>query len=411
MATKTRRNRGKRGSRPKAEVKEPTRGARGNGNPSVATDLPELSSLTDLPCLTDLRVSSEQREAYEQVCDRLAGEGIADNELRLGCVVRLDRGFPAVMCADGVMRAEFAARLTKGDSSRVAVGDWVCARAPRGHEMGLIQQILPRRSDLARWRGSNRGERQTLAANVDMVIAAQALGNSMPSSFERLARTAVVARDCGCELAVVLTKADRVEADELASAIVGVRDVLGDSTAIVASCAGHEAAEELAELREAALDAGARWGVDAVRELVVVRTVGIVLGESGAGKSTLLNALLGHEILATGAVRERDDRGRHTTVARRMVRLPDAGVLVDAPGLRSLPLVGHERGLALVFPELAEASRACRFRNCTHTHEPGCAIVEGLSQGRFTPVRARVYRALAAEMREHAAVLDADVVL
>ena len=97
----------------------------------------------------------------------------------------------------------------------------------------------------------------------------------------------------------------------------------------------------------------------------------MILGESGAGKSTLLNALLGHDTLATGGVRERDDQGRHTTVARVMVALPgDAGVIADAPGLRSLPLVGHERGLARAFPEIVEASRACRFGDCTHTHEP-----------------------------------------
>lgn len=99
-------------------------------------------------------------------------------------------------------------------------------------------------------------------------------------------------------------------------------------------------------------------------------TCSMILGESGAGKSTLLNTLLGHDALETGAVRARDDAGRHTTVARVMVKLPGScGVVADAPGLRSLPLVGHERGLARAFPEIVEASRGCRFNDCTHTHE------------------------------------------
>lgn len=151
--------------------------------------------------------------------------------------------------------------------------------------------------------------------------------------------------------------------------------------------------------------------MDAVRALVPEGIVAIVLGESGAGKSTLLNALLGREVLETGAVREADDMGRHTTVARRMVSLPGAGIVVDEPGLRSLPIVGHERGLAMVFPEIAEAARGCRFRDCTHTHEPGCGVRAGLEAGSFSPARLDCYLAIALEMRESAASLDPDVVI
>ena len=136
-----------------------------------------------------------------------------------------------------------------------------------------------------------------------------------------------------------------------------------------------------------------------------------MLGESGAGKSTLLNALLGTDVLETGKVRASDDAGRHTTVARRMVSVPGAGVIVDEPGLRSLPVVGHERGLSLVFPDINEAARECRFRDCTHSHEPGCAVLEGMEEGRFSTARAEAYLALASEMRENAGTLDPDIVL
>ena len=109
-------------------------------------------------------------------------------------------------------------------------------------------------------------------------------------------------------------------------------------------------------------------------------------------------------------MRERDDAGRHTTVARVMVSLGhDAGVIADAPGLRSLPLVGHERGLAKMFPEIVEAARACRFNDCTHTHEPGCAVCEGVEEGAIERIRLDEFLSLAREMRVSAQSLDPDI--
>lgn len=369
--------------------------------------LPALSSLTELPAFDELRATDEQQKAFEAVSTRLAvQEALLADELMMGCVVRLDRGFPAVMTALGVMRAEFATQLTKGDFSRVAVGDWVCLRVPENHEMALIQAILPRESDIARWKGGARGERQTLAANVDVVLVIQALGVE-PISCERIARSAVVARDCGAQVSVVLTKADRAGAQVLSQDVRMVREVLGpDVSLAVTASQGDERA-----LAEAVGELEALWGNDGVRALVPKGTTAIMLGESGAGKSTLLNALLGHEALETGAVRGRDDAGRHTTVTRRMVSLPDAGIIVDEPGLRSLPMVGHERGLAQVFPEISDAARGCRFRDCTHTHEPGCEVQAQFDAGAFSKVRLDTYLALAHEMRESATTLDPDVVI
>ena len=290
----------------------------------------------------------------------------------------------------------------------MAVGDWVLARVPAGHDMGLILQILPRASDIARWRGGSRGERQTLAANVGVVLVVQQLG-AVAISCERIARSAVIARDCGAGVAVVLTKADRAPSAVLTEDVSAVRDVLGEECGLVMTSSADGAEAERAEKDAGVL--GVAWGPAAVRSLVPAGTVAIVLGESGAGKSTLLNALLGHDVLETGAVRGSDDAGRHTTVARRMVSVPGGGVIVDEPGLRSLPIVGHERGLAAVFPEVADAARGCRFCDCTHTHEPGCQVRELLSEGRISQRRYDAYVALAAEMRESARTLDPDIVL
>ncbi len=371
--------------------------------------LPALSSLADLPAFSELAPSERQRSAFGQAAAQAARAlGCDVDEMALGCVVRLDRGFPAVVTKDALFRAEFSAHLTKGGDSRVAVGDWVLARVPAGHDMGLILEIFPRESDIARWRGGSRGERQTLAANVSIVLIVQQLGANV-ISCERVARSAVIARDCGAEVAVVLTKADRAPSAVLAEDVAAVRDVLGEGCKLVMTSSAGDAEAERAEKDAGPLSVP--WGLVAVRSLVPVGTVAIVLGESGAGKSTLLNALLGHDVLETGAVRGSDDAGRHTTVARRMVSVPGGGVIVDEPGLRSLPIVGHERGLAAVFPEVADAARGCRFCDCTHTHEPGCQVRELLAEGQISQRRYDAYVALAAEMRESARTLDPDIVL
>jgi ribosome biogenesis GTPase len=331
--------------------------------------------------------------------------GIDAGELFLACVVRLDRGFPAVVSAAGLMRAEFAANLSKASgpvggkddlgelaAGRVAVGDWVCLRVPSTHDKALICEIMPRTTEVARWRGGSRGQRQTLAANVDVVMVARALGAG-PIDCLRVARAAVVAADCGTRVAVVLTKADRVSEDELAEDLRRLCATLGDELPVVVTAASRGE------------------GADAVRALVPAGVTAIVLGESGAGKSTLLNLLLGQEALETGAVRESDDAGRHTTVARRMVAIPEAGIIVDEPGLRTLALAGHERGLAKVFPAIAAAARGCRFSDCTHTHEPGCAVREALAEGAFTQEALDTWISLATEMRAGADSLDPDIVL
>lgn len=379
--------------------------------------LPALSSLIDVPAYADLHPSASQQRAFTEVCERIQQtEQISSSELELACVVRLDRGYPALVSPTGLVRAEFSATLSKAksgrapqhktpDDYRVAVGDWVVLRHPAEHDKAVLEAVLPRESDIARWRGKARGEHQTLAANVDIVLIAQPI-SERPVLLDRIVRSAVVALDCGATPAVVLTKADRASSPEaLLQDVARVHDVLPD-VRIVATSAPHvEVAVDEDQLRAA----GATWGTKAVAALVAPGQKAIVLGESGAGKSTLLNALLGREVLETGAVRASDDAGRHTTVARRMVRLASGAILVDEPGLRSLPLIGHERGLTLCFPTIAEAAQACKFRDCTHTHEPGCGVLAACDEGAISVVQLEQYRALAAEMRESAQMLDPDV--
>ena len=386
----------------KAKVKKKSTGARakrdrrrkaatGAEAAIAAEEMPAIDSLEDVPSFGDLPVDDAQCAAFEAFC------AAADepNQMRLGCVVRLDRGFPLVVTADDMFRAEHAVGFAKarGDEEVLlpAVGDRVAVRVAPGHDMGVIERVLPRRTTFERWRGRARGEHQVLCSNVDTVLVVQALGAG-EVLLDRIARSLVLARDCGAEPVVVLTKADRCGAEELEEDFSRVRRLVGASVRVIVTSS--------AEGR----------GLDEVRAAVPAGTCAMILGESGAGKSTLLNALLGHEALATSGVRERDDQGRHTTVARVMVVLPgDAGVIADAPGLRSLPLVGHERGLARAFPEIVEAARACRFGDCTHTHEPGCAVREAEGAGEIDSLRLQTFLSLASSMRVSAQMLDPDV--
>ena len=365
----------------------------------VLATLPEVGELENVPSFYDVEATPAQREALSaargRIATRLGDE--AASCVELGCVVRLDRGFPLVACASTTLRCEHAPEFAKGASAEAGimptVGDWVAVAVPPEHDMGVIHEVLPRRNAFARWRGGRRGEFQTLAANLDRVIVVAALGEGeLP--LARIARSLVLARDCGVRPCVVLTKADRKASEaDLAHDVERVRRLAGEDAdvAVTSSIEGE--------------------GLDGVRALVPPTCVAMILGESGAGKSTLLNALLGADALATGAVRERDDMGRHTTVARMMVKVPGAGVICDAPGLRSLPLVGHERGLAKAFPEIAELAQTCRFRDCTHGSEPGCEVRRAADAGELDEVRLDAYLALADEMRASARTLDPDVVL
>ncbi len=364
---------------------------------AVIGELPKLDSLRDVPAFSDFTINDEQRAAFGEFVQTLRanGDDAAADSMRIGWVVRLDRGFPLVATDGLTLRAEHAVAFAKGADMLPAIGDCVAVRCDSGHDMGVIERVLPRRTVFERWRGKNRGERQVLAANVDTILVVQPLGSvrdTLQLVRDRIARSLVLIRDCGATPVVVLTKADRCDEDELATYRSEIERLGGSDTRVVVTSSLEGV------------------GMDEVRSCLPAGTCGMILGESGAGKSTLLNTLLGHEALATSGVRERDDMGRHTTVARVMVSLPEpCGVIADAPGLRSLPLVGHERGLARTFPEIVEAARACRFNDCTHTHEPGCAVREAVAAGEIDELRVEAFLSLTREMRVSAQSLDPDI--
>ena len=295
-----------------------------------------------------------------------AWAGALEDGLEPGRVTSLDRGYPLVNTASEELRAELATEIKKSDDSIVAVGDWVALRIPEGHEKAIIAQIMPRRVEIARVKRVGREKqvrRQVLAANVDLVFLCQSLtGEGL--DIRLAARQMTAACGCGARPVFVLTKADCVEPRQV-----------------------DDARAQLAQLAPSvpclAIASKLDQGVEEIRALIAPGMTALLLGESGVGKSTLVNALLGAEYMATSAVRASDDRGRHTTVARRIWKVPGGGLIIDAPGLRTLQIMDLEQALEAAFPDIVELSQGCKFSDCSHTHEPGCNVCGQVPQLRL----------------------------
>lgn len=279
---------------------------------------------------------------------------LADDSLVPARVVGVERGWCRVVTPS-------AERLLPVPG--MAVGDWV------GLDGDQIGEVLPRWSILGRL--GPEGERQALAVNIDLILIT-APGDRI--SLSRVERELVMAWDSGARPVVVLTKIDLAPpgvADQLTTRL-GAVDVV-ETSSLVGS------------------------GLDELRVLLVQPLTAALLGPSGAGKSTLINALLGENRLSVGAVREEDSRGRHTTSSRQLVALPSGGSVVDMPGLRSLGTDASEGAVAAAFPDIDELAADCRFSDCAHQVEPGCAVTEAAAHGGLDPARLDSYRKLLRE--------------
>jgi len=304
---------------------------------------------------------------------------LAESGLEPARVARVDRGLPLVATAAGLERAEPATHLVKtaGESaSRAVVGDWVALARPEGHDMPIIEAILPRHGAFARKDPGEETGEQVLIANVDVVFVVQALSGG-GINVGRLERELVLAWESGAIPVVILTKADKCEDLETERA--------------------H--AEEIAFGVDVIVESAVTGlGIDEVRARVPAGVTAALLGGSGVGKSTLVNRLVGHELQATKTVRETDDKGRHTTVARELVPLPDGGVLIDTPGMRALALWDAGEGMAAAFPDIEALAERCRFRDCNHVNEPGCAVIAAVATGELSERRLASYLRLSDEL-------------
>ena len=257
-----------------------------------------------------------------------------------------------------------------------AVGDWV-GFASSLHDGALrIDVVLPRRSSLTRRAAGSRVMVQVVAANVDVLFVATSLNGDL--NPRRLERYVAMGKESGAETVVLLTKSDLSDEGEAGAAQLS--EQLGVSVVALSGRTGE------------GLDAIATW-------LVPGRTVALV-GSSGVGKSTLLNRLAGEELMVTQEIREDDARGRHTTTHRELFRLPGGALLLDTPGMRELGLWDAEEGVDETFADLVALASRCRFADCSHRFEPGCAILAEVRAGRLDDARVKSYRRLSHEVAE-----------
>ena len=302
---------------------------------------------------------------------RAAYEEVADPSSLPGRVVRVDRISCVVAAPDGERIARFA--------ELPAVGDWVALAEDPDDQQLVITAVAPRWSALTR-HDADRERVQVLAANVDVVMISAP--GDRPSAA-RVERETVLGWESGAQPLVIVTKADIAPAgyvEELRARLVGVEVI--------------------------ATSAVSGLGVDHVAAALAPCRTAVMLGPSGAGKSTLINALLGEDRLATGAVRDDDRRGRHTTSSRELVVIPTGGVLIDTPGVRTLGLGSVEDGLDAAFADVVALAAQCRFGDCAHHGEPGCAVEAAVASGELDSTRLENYRHLESEIVGEGRVVD-----
>jgi ribosome biogenesis GTPase / thiamine phosphate phosphatase len=293
-----------------------------------------------------------------------------------GRVVAAHRAAYDVQTADGNVRTRLPGRLLH-ENLDVAVGDWV------GLGDGLIRTVLPRRSAIVRQAAGRTSERQTLAANVDLAFIVTSLGPELEP--RRIERYLVTIWESGAVPEIVLTKADRVDDPwEYVAAVEAV--AVGVPVHVVSGLTGQ--------------------GCDALRARLQPGVTAVLIGSSGVGKSTLVNRFAGTDRMAVTETRADDDEGRHTTSHRELIELPGGGLVIDTPGIRELQL-WDAGGIDEAFADVEDLAAACRFNDCSHSSEPGCAVNAALESGALAQERYDSWRKLQRELRAIAVRADA----
>ncbi|MBM4792766.1 ribosome small subunit-dependent GTPase A [Streptomyces sioyaensis] len=327
-----------------------------------------------------------------------------------GRIVRVDRGRVDAVVPDGDgIRTVLAdtALVATGDPLRVpCTGDWAALDLGNGrsgaHVDGVVRALLPRRTAFVRSTSSKRAEGQVLATNLDHIAICVSLAE--PLDLGRIERflalamssasdegpldTSAPAPAGGAQPVIVLTKSD------LAGAPEGLAHLVADAASVAPG------------VPVLAVSSATGDGLDVLRAVLAGGT-SVLLGRSGAGKSTLVNVLVGEEVQLVQAIRDRDGKGRHTTTTRDLRPLPGGGVLIDTPGLRGVGMWDAHTGLARTFSDVEELAEECRFHDCAHRGEPGCAVQEAVDSGELSVRRLENYRKLQRENQRIVAKTDA----
>jgi ribosome biogenesis GTPase len=298
-------------------------------------------------------------------------------DVSVGRVARVDRGVVSVLTEAGPHRVSIGGglltRMASDPLEGPCTGDWAILRTWPDHRT-TIERLLPRRTAVVRAAAGKQSRDQVLCANVDVAAGVVAL-HPLPA-MAKVERLAALAWESGARPLVVLTKADMVsDADQVAE----------DVTATVPG------------VEVLVVSIHTRRGADRLRDIVDGRLTLALVGASGHGKSSLTNLLVGADVLTTRTIRD-DGRGRHTSVRRELVPLPGGGAVIDTPGLRGVGLVGEQRGLAQVFADVEAYAASCRFDDCAHDGEPGCAVARAVEEGGLSLRRLESWQHLQREL-------------
>ncbi|GAA2341618.1 ribosome small subunit-dependent GTPase A [Streptomyces violaceusniger] len=301
-----------------------------------------------------------------------------------GRVIRVDRGQCDLVTPSGPARADTELVTPRDPMRIVCTGDWVAVDAEG--DPAYVRTLLPRRTALVRSTSSKRSDGQVLAANADHAVIAMSLAAEL--DLGRVERFTALAWESGAQPLLVLTKADLVpDPDTLAHLVSDTETAAPGVRVLPVSSATGEGLEELGAL--------------------LASGTSVLLGQSGAGKSTLANALVGEAVQDVRAIRDSDGKGRHTTTTRDLLPLPSGGVLIDTPGLRGVGLWDAGGGVAQAFAEIEALAERCRFPDCAHRAEPGCAVLAAIDDGSLPERRLESYRKLLRENERLAARTDA----
>jgi ribosome biogenesis GTPase len=294
-----------------------------------------------------------------------------------GRVVIQQRNGYWVATDEGELRAKPSGRLRHEarEAGHPAVGDWVALSTNLAERTATIHAILPRRTAFVRRAADSTQTPQVVAANIDVAFIVTSMNADL--NPRRIERYLTAAAQSGARAVVVLTKSDLCADPSLQAEAV---------EALAAGCP--------------VVTVSARQGVglDALLAHLAPGETCVLIGSSGVGKSTLVNVLLGEQRMATQAIRESDDQGRHTTSHRQLVLLPGGGLIIDTPGIREVGLIDADEGLSLVFEDIEQLAQTCRFNNCGHANEPGCAVRDALRSGALDPDRWANFQKLGLEL-------------
>jgi len=301
----------------------------------------------------------------------------AARDLIPGRVTVQQRGQYGLVTDLGELNGQISGRLARDAESGgyPAVGDWVALAARPEERAATIHAVLPRRTAFMRRAADTIATEQVVAANVDVAL----LVASMNADFNprRLERYLASAWQSGARPVVVLTKADLTEDPD--SAVTGAEGVAFGAPVLAVSVVSGE-------------------GLVALAALLIPGETSVLVGSSGVGKSTLVNAFAGEGVMTTAGIREHDAHGRHTTTHRELVRLPSGHLILDTPGMRELGLLEAEEGVSTTFEDVEALAEGCRFNDCSHKNEPGCAVREALESGVLDPGRWKSFVKLQKEL-------------